>query len=131
RRASLVWGHTCSTVGGGGRRPPPRVRTACPLSVVGNAGGVATWPYLSILRSKLPHERDGASGASARLACGSSGAQRQAQWMPLSSACHLRQAHPMTDSLGFRKKFGVIAPSTNTSVQPEFEAMRPRGVTNH
>ena len=37
----------------------------------------------------------------------------------------------MTDALGFRKKFGVIAPSTNTSVQPEFEAMRPRGVTNH
>lgn len=37
----------------------------------------------------------------------------------------------MTDSLGFRRKFGVIAPSTNTSVQPEFEAMRPRGVTNH
>src|ERR1700687_918439 len=38
---------------------------------------------------------------------------------------------PMTDSLGFRKKFGVVAPSTNTSVQPEFDAMRPRGVTNH
>jgi maleate isomerase len=38
---------------------------------------------------------------------------------------------PMTDSLGFRKKFGVIAPSTNTTVQPEFDAMRPRGVTNH
>jgi maleate isomerase len=37
----------------------------------------------------------------------------------------------MADSLGFRKKFAVIAPSTNTSVQPEFEAMRPRGVTNH
>jgi maleate isomerase len=37
----------------------------------------------------------------------------------------------MPDSLGFRRKFGVIAPSTNTSVQPEFEAMRPRGVTNH
>jgi maleate isomerase len=37
----------------------------------------------------------------------------------------------VTDSLGFRRKFGVIAPSTNTSVQPEFEAMRPRGVTNH
>jgi maleate isomerase len=37
----------------------------------------------------------------------------------------------MIDSLGFRKKFAVIAPSTNTSVQPEFEAMRPRGVTNH
>src|SRR5436305_12152878 len=37
----------------------------------------------------------------------------------------------MTDSLGFRKKFGVIAPSTNTTVQPEFDAMRPRGGTNH
>jgi maleate isomerase len=37
----------------------------------------------------------------------------------------------MTDSLGFRAKFGVLAPSTNTTVQPEFDAMRPRGVTNH
>lgn len=37
----------------------------------------------------------------------------------------------MTDSLGHRMKFGVIAPSTNTSVQPEFDAMRPYGVTNH
>lgn len=37
----------------------------------------------------------------------------------------------MTDSLGYRMKFGVIAPSTNTSVQPEFDAMRPVGVTNH
>ena len=37
----------------------------------------------------------------------------------------------MVDSLGYRIKFGVIAPSTNTSVQPEFDAMRPVGVTNH
>jgi maleate isomerase len=37
----------------------------------------------------------------------------------------------MVDSLGFRMKFGVIAPSTNTSVQPEFEALKPYGVTNH
>ena len=37
----------------------------------------------------------------------------------------------MTNSLGFRRKFAVIAPSTNTAVQPEFDAMRPRGVTNH
>ncbi|MEK9692668.1 MAG: arylmalonate decarboxylase, partial [Rhodospirillaceae bacterium] len=37
----------------------------------------------------------------------------------------------MTDSLGWRKKFAVVAPSTNTSVQPEFDEMRPRGVTNH
>jgi maleate isomerase len=37
----------------------------------------------------------------------------------------------MTDSLGWRKKFGVLVPSTNTSVQPEFDDMRPPGVTNH
>lgn len=37
----------------------------------------------------------------------------------------------MVDSLGFRMKFGVVAPSTNTSVQPEFDSMRPYGVTNH
>jgi maleate isomerase len=37
----------------------------------------------------------------------------------------------MTDSLGWRAKFGVLAPSTNTAVQPEFDAMRPLGVTNH
>jgi maleate isomerase len=37
----------------------------------------------------------------------------------------------MVDSLGYRGKFGVIAPSTNTSVQPEFDDMRPVGVTNH
>jgi maleate isomerase len=35
------------------------------------------------------------------------------------------------DSLGHRMKFGVIAPSTNTSVQPEYDALRPHGVTNH
>lgn len=37
----------------------------------------------------------------------------------------------MGDALGYRKKFGVLAPSTNTSVQPEFDSMRPPGVTNH
>jgi maleate isomerase len=37
----------------------------------------------------------------------------------------------MVDSLGHRMKFGVIAPSTNTSVQPEFGWMAPHGVTNH
>ena len=37
----------------------------------------------------------------------------------------------MTDSLGFRLKLGIIAPSTNTTVQPEMDDMRPRGVTNH
>jgi len=37
----------------------------------------------------------------------------------------------MPDALGWRMKFGVIAPSTNTIVQPEFDTMRPEGVTNH
>jgi maleate isomerase len=37
----------------------------------------------------------------------------------------------MTDSLGWRAKFAVLVPSTNTSVQPEFDGMRPVGVTNH
>ncbi|MFD1827367.1 hypothetical protein [Mumia zhuanghuii] len=37
----------------------------------------------------------------------------------------------MTDRLGYRRKFGVIAPSTNTIVQPEFDSMRVPGVTSH
>jgi maleate isomerase len=37
----------------------------------------------------------------------------------------------MRDVLGWRCKFGVIGPSTNTVVQPDFEMMRPAGVTNH
>ena len=37
----------------------------------------------------------------------------------------------MPDALGWRKKFAVLVPSTNTSVQPEFDEMRPPGVTNH
>jgi len=37
----------------------------------------------------------------------------------------------MTDALGYRAKFGVLGPSTNTIVQPDFDDMRPIGVTNH
>lgn len=37
----------------------------------------------------------------------------------------------MGDVLGWRRKFGVMAPSTNTIVQPDFDDMRPMGVTNH
>ena len=37
----------------------------------------------------------------------------------------------MTDRLGWRAKFGVLGPSTNTIVQPEFDDMRVPGVTNH
>ena len=37
----------------------------------------------------------------------------------------------MVDTLGYRQKFGVIAPSTNTSVEPEYAKLQPEGVTNH
>lgn len=37
----------------------------------------------------------------------------------------------MTDVLGYRRKFGVLGPSTNTVVQPDYDGMRPHGVTNH
>jgi maleate isomerase len=35
------------------------------------------------------------------------------------------------DVLGWRAKFGVLAPSTNTVVQPELDSLRVPGVTNH
>src|SRR5437016_14387491 len=37
----------------------------------------------------------------------------------------------MRDVLGWRRKFGVLGPSTNTIVQPDVEMMRPPGATNH
>lgn len=37
----------------------------------------------------------------------------------------------MVDALGWRKKFGVIAPSTNTIVEPDFYRMTVPGVTAH
>lgn len=37
----------------------------------------------------------------------------------------------MKDSLGYRKTFGVVGPSTNTIVQPDFDDLRVPGVTNH
>lgn len=41
--------------------------------------------------------------------------------------------HPKrgADNLGYRRLFGVLGPSTNTIVQPDFDDMRPMGVTNH
>src|SRR5580692_10199694 len=59
---------------------------------------------------------------------------------PSHTACRLqvsgahagfRSISAMRDILGWRAKFGVIGPSTNTIVQPDFEMMRPPGVTNH
>ncbi|MEL6446407.1 MAG: arylmalonate decarboxylase [Pseudomonadota bacterium] len=35
------------------------------------------------------------------------------------------------DTRGWRAKFGVLGPSTNTIVQPDFDDLRPEGVTNH
>lgn len=35
------------------------------------------------------------------------------------------------DHLGYRMKFGALGPSTNTIVQPDFDDLRPVGVTNH
>ena len=37
----------------------------------------------------------------------------------------------MRDYLAWRLAFGVTTPSTNTVVQPEYDEMRPAGVTNH
>lgn len=38
---------------------------------------------------------------------------------------------PSTDTIASRAKIAVVVPATNTIVQPEMEAMRPPGVTNH
>lgn len=40
-------------------------------------------------------------------------------------------AQTSLDALATRAKIAVIVPATNTVVQPEMEAMRPAGVTNH
>src|SRR5690606_13674561 len=48
----------------------------------------------------------------------------------LSINPHNHQERQM-DHLGYRMKFGVLGPSTNTIVQPDFDDMRPAGVTNH
>src|SRR5262245_65795740 len=37
----------------------------------------------------------------------------------------------MRDYLAWRLAFGVTTPPTNTVVQPEYDDMRPAGVTNH
>ncbi|KPP96308.1 arylmalonate decarboxylase [Erythrobacter sp. HL-111] len=38
---------------------------------------------------------------------------------------------PNPDTLGHRRLFGVLGPSTNTVVQPDFDDLRVPGVTNH
>src|SRR4051794_24713644 len=56
---------------------------------------------------------------------------------PLQRACQLQGLpthqglNGLTDRLGYRLKIGIVVPSTNTTVQPETDGMRPKGVTNH
>ena len=38
---------------------------------------------------------------------------------------------PNPEARGYKKLFGVLGPSTNTIVQPDFDDLRVRGVTNH
>lgn len=38
---------------------------------------------------------------------------------------------PSDDAQGYRRLFGVLGPSTNTIVQPDFDDLRVPGVTNH
>lgn len=42
-----------------------------------------------------------------------------------------RWPRPATDILAPRAKIAVVVPATNTTVQPEYELLRPPGVTNH
>jgi len=51
--------------------------------------------------------------------------------MTTANVTHTVNAISSTDSLATRAKVGVVVPATNTVVQPEMEAMRPSGVTNH
>lgn len=37
----------------------------------------------------------------------------------------------MSDTTGYRANIGVIVPSSNTTVQPECDDLRPYGITNH
>jgi maleate isomerase len=49
----------------------------------------------------------------------------------MNDQANLERARGNRDVLGHRMKFGVLGPSTNTVVQPDFDDLRPAGVTNH
>jgi maleate isomerase len=49
----------------------------------------------------------------------------------IGAATNNKRGNGMTDVLGYRAKIGLMVPFTNTSVQPEYEAITPPGVTNH
>src|SRR6516164_8273789 len=46
-------------------------------------------------------------------------------------SCRRDRRPSVPDTLGYRKRIGIVVPSTNTTVQPECELLRPHGVTNH
>lgn len=57
---------------------------------------------------------------------------RQLHGHAFTRALAVRQEEEvLTDALGYRLKLAIIAPSTNTIVQPEMDDMRVPGVTNH
>jgi len=39
--------------------------------------------------------------------------------------------HTLPDTIGYRKRIGVVVPSTNTTVQPETDRLKVPGVTCH
>jgi len=49
----------------------------------------------------------------------------------LANADEAWESSFMRDYLAWRLAFGITTPSTNTVVQPEYDDMRPAGVTNH
>src|SRR4029453_16548174 len=63
------------------------------------------------------------------------GAQGDLGWPPQrgfpATAALPGRGTDMRDYLAWRLAFGVTTPSTNTVVQPEYDDMRPPGVTNH
>lgn len=52
-------------------------------------------------------------------------------WIPDETEVFKSWSPDMTDTLGWRCNFGVVTPSANRVVQPEYDGMRPPGVTNH
>ena len=70
----------------------------------------------------------GVGGAAGERCARSGGAGNGAAFGPCAGDVRDRAVR---DALGWRHRFGVLGPSTNTVVQPDLEGMRPAGVTNH
>src|SRR5437762_3202338 len=75
----------------------------------------------AVLQRSVPRHGRSRRGGSLLLAC------RQLPGL----RCSFEEKAIMRDYLAWRLAFGVTTPSTNTVVQPEYDDMRPPGVTNH